>query len=182
MRGAGKEWETPLIAPSNHLIYGYMQSTQSYFKPAVMYNILMDMLGEKQFLNCYQTYIKRWAGKHPIPYDFIFTFNKVSKQNLDWFWKPWIFEFGYPDLSIKEISDEGVIINKIGKLPVPLDLKLTYKDGKEILIHKTAAIWSSGNKSYTVKIDNPGELVSAELVTDKIPDADKTNNIFKIHN
>ncbi len=150
---AGKEWETPLISPSNHLIYGYMQGHQSYYKPAVMYNILMDMLGEKQFLNCYQTYIKRWAGKHPIPYDFIFTFNEVSKQNLDWFWKPWIFDFGYPDLSIKEINDDEITIDKIGKLPVPIDLKLTYKDGKEIEIHKTAEIWSSGNSNYKIKID-----------------------------
>ena len=179
-RGAGKEWETPLIAPSNHLIYSYMQGHQSYDKPAIMYNILMDVLGEKKFLSCYQSYIKRWAGKHPTPYDFIFTFNDVSKQNLDWFWKPWIFEFGYPDLSIEELNDEEVVINKNGRLPVPLDLKLTYKDGKEMIIHKTAAIWSSGKKSYTIKIDNPDELISAELLTEKIPDIDKTNDTLMI--
>ncbi|MEJ2615600.1 MAG: M1 family aminopeptidase, partial [Ignavibacteriaceae bacterium] len=179
LRNAGKEWETPLIGPSNHLVYRYMHVQLSYIKPAIMYYILMDLLGERKFLNCYQTYIKRWAGKHPTPYDFIYTFNDVSKENLNWFWKPWIFEYGYPDLSIKEITDSGITIDKIGSLPVPLDLKLSYKNGNEFIIHKTAAIWSSGNKNYTVKIDNPDELLSAELITDKIPDTDKTNNILK---
>jgi len=178
-KNAGKEWETPLIGTSNHLIYSYMHYHLSYVKPAIMYYFLMDILGEKQFLLCYQSYIKRWAGKHPAPYDFIFTFNDISKQNLNWFWRPWIFEYGYPDLSIKEINADGIIIDKIGNLPVLIDLKLSYKNGKEILIRKTAAIWSSGAKNYAVKIDNSDELLSAELITDKVPDVDKTNNILK---
>jgi hypothetical protein len=35
-----------------------------------------------------------------------------------------------------------------------------------------------GNKNYTVKIDNQDELLSAELITDKIPDINETNNIL----
>ena len=35
-----------------------------------------------------------------------------------------------------------------------------------------------GNKNYTVKIDNQDELLSAELITDKITGIDETNNIL----
>lgn len=175
---AGKGWETPMIGPSNQLVYRFMHSHLSYTKPAIMYLILMDMLGKERFTNCYQSYIRRWAGKHPTPYDFMFTFNDVSKQNLNWFWKPWIFEFGYPDIALKRISDDGVTLEMKGNLPVPVDLKLTYENGNVVFIHETAALWKSGAKTVTVLVKNAKSIISGELLNSKVPDIDETNNIY----
>ena len=49
----------------------------------------------------------RWAGKHPTPYDFFFTFNDISGENLDWFWQPWFFGFQYLDLAIMKVESVG---------------------------------------------------------------------------
>ena len=74
----------------------------------------------------------RWHGKHPIPYDFFFTFNKMAGEDLSWYWKPWFFEHGYPDLAINdaEITDQviKVKIAKIGKLPVPIKLTAYFEE------------------------------------------------------
>ena len=48
-----------------------------------------------------------------MPYDFFNTLNDVSGQNLNWLIKPWFFEFGYVDLSIKEVPENSCIIEKI---------------------------------------------------------------------
>jgi len=64
------------------------------------------------------------SGKHPTPYDFLFTFNEVTGENLNWFWKPWFFESGYPDLAMDKVvtndSEAEITIRKVGNVPTPV--------------------------------------------------------------
>ena len=43
--------------------------------------------GARVFQEAWQGYIQRWAHSHPKPWHFFNTFNDVSGQNLDWFWR-----------------------------------------------------------------------------------------------
>jgi len=56
---------------------------------------------------CISIWILAW--KHPIPWDFFYSFNTASGQNLNWFWNNWFFSHNYIDLSIREVnkSDKG---------------------------------------------------------------------------
>ena len=42
----------------------------------------------------------------PMPYDFFNCMNTGSGKNLNWFWKRWFFDAGYPDLAISSVSEE----------------------------------------------------------------------------
>lgn len=180
-KNAGLQWDAPLIMPSFLLTYSPAHDQLSYRKPAFMYLTLENILGEDIFKKCLKTYINRWRGKHPTPYDFMFTFNEISNQNLNWFWKAWIFEPGYGDLGLEDIESSKLKVKNIGGLPVPIILRLTYKNGIQKTITKTATIWNeTKNNIVDIDIDNANGLLIIELVTDYFPDADEHNNILKI--
>jgi aminopeptidase N len=112
----------------------------------------------------------------------MFTFNEISNQNLDWFWNAWVFQPGYGDLALTTFdkNTSKVHIKNIGGLPVPIVLKLIYKDGKEELIKRTAEVWSQGDSSVAIDIDTIKNLQSIQLNTTQYPDSDKTNNSLEI--
>ena len=90
MQGAADD---PFLYNEREKAYG----DASYFRPAAAYNTLKEMLGDEVFKKTLHEYMKRWNGKHPTPYDFFFSINDASRENLSWFWTPWFFQSGYPD-------------------------------------------------------------------------------------
>lgn len=181
-QSAGAIWDVPLITPSYLLTYKASHSQVSYRKSAFMYFTLENMLGKKTFEKCLKTYINTWAGKHPTPYDFMLTFNTVSGQNLNWFWNAWIFKPGYGDLGIADvdIKNAKIIIKNAGGLPLPINLKLTYKNKNELYIEKTAEVWNQNNNSFAITIDDIKNLESATLLADMYPNSDISNDMFQI--
>jgi hypothetical protein len=184
-RIAGKEDELPLVIPSSDIRGGGTYRVSAYTRPGLAYKFLRDALGTETFLQGLHEYVKRWNGKHPIPYDFYFSFNNALKVDLNWFWKPWFFEFGYPDLAIKSVSIKKnrakITVEKIGSMPIPVAIKLIYKDGKTKDFYENTSIWKDGKtvKEFTYPVE--GELIKVELGKDEIPDTDKSNNIFTIN-
>lgn len=176
LANAGKQWESPLFAPTNHLTIRKGHFQLSYRKPAFMLLALENLLGEQVFKACLKTYINRWKGKHPTPHDFMFTFNDVSKQDLNWFWKKWVFEYGYAEVALKEIKDNSIILENSGGLPVPVKLKLTYADKSIVFIEKTAHIWRDGNKFVGIRDFKFTNLKSVELMSQEFPNLNHSNN------
>lgn len=174
----GNDYMIPVITPS------FSSKTNGsgllfYQQPAIAYLILKDFLGEETFKKALHEYINWWDGKHPIPYDFFFTFDRIAGEDLSWFWKPWFFETGYPDLAIEKATKENVIIKKVGSYPVPIDLKISYSDGTEETIHKPASVWKNGENTYQLKINNSKEYKKIELISVLGPDVNQKNNIFE---
>ena len=184
MRGylanAGKQWESPLIAPTNHLTIRKGHFQLSYRKPAFMLLALEDVLGEAVFKKCLKEYIERWKGKHPTPYDFMFTFNNVSNKNLNWLWKQWVFEYGYADVALKEVKNATLIIENVGGLPVPVKLKLLYVDGKSEIIEKTAEVWKNNPQTIEVDLPTNNQLKTITLMSDTFPDVNAKDNSIHI--
>lgn len=178
----GSELDLPLLSVSK-MTKRPTYSINSYAKPAMFYMLLKDELGEDVFKNTVQEYLRRWNRKHPMPYDFFFTFNQVSGQNLDWLFKPWFFDFGYPDLSIKNVAqksdDYTIEIERIGHYPVPIHLKLTYEDDSTEIIQEKVSVWKSGDTTYSVTGSGRNmSIKKVELGAITIPDADLTNNVY----
>jgi len=181
---AGNESEMPLSVPSTHL-RGTEYRTSAYVRPGSAYEILRDFLGEKKFLKGLHTYMSRWNGKHPIPYDFFYSFNDALGENLNWFWKPWFFDFGYPDLAIKDVKVEGkfadIIIEKIGVIPIPIKITVYSKEGEETSVTKQADIWADGKTEVSIKVKSNNPITEIKLGSDHIPDSVQDNNIYKVN-
>ncbi|HGY56869.1 MAG TPA: M1 family peptidase [Caldithrix abyssi] len=184
-RYAGHERELEMMTPS--IVFGSnafrpTYRTHAYNRPAQAYYFLQDILGDSLFSAAMKEYIARWHQKHPIPYDFFFTFDRVAGEDLSWYWKPWFFEKGYPDLAIKDVFEEEgnlqVLIQRIGNLPVPVNLVITYEDDSSRTLYKTARVWQNGDKGITIKLKNGKAIRRIELGSKHIPDVDKTNNTY----
>lgn len=167
--------ELPLITSTQFMDgsnYGYA----SYPLPGMVVWLLHEHLGNEVFTKCLQTFIHEWAKKSPTPYDFFNTFNRVSGQDLNWFWQPWFFEFGYPEVAVASGKGSKVIIEKRGIKPVPLTADITYNDGTTEQIAMGMEIWQDKD-SYKLKIPRSKE-VSYLLINKQLPDYSINNNFY----
>jgi hypothetical protein len=171
--------DLPIITPADGLsanAYG----DNAYGKAALGYLALKDMLGDAAFGNALHSFMDRWHGKHPIPWDFFNTVNDVTARNLNWFWNGWYFSNSYIDFAVRGVEKTGngytVGIDNVGGMPAPVDLETHYADGSSEVIHETAAIWEANPRRATVAISTKKSLQSLVLNGGIWVDADSTNN------
>lgn len=187
--GLGSDWDVPPMVPSVDLT-SQSYWFDSYTRPQLAYTQLLDMLGYDMFHKCMKTYMDRWKGKHPGPYEFFNTFNDVSGMNLNWFWKPWFFEFGSADLAIASVSkldhasgannQQVVEIEKKGNIPVPVHLVLEYTDGSRDTIHQSAAVWKNAGQSILrIEAAKGKTLKKIRLGEKTIPDSNPKDNSWE---
>jgi hypothetical protein len=179
---SGTENDVPPMVKSRNLSAAYRNA--AYQRPSQAYFTLLDLLGYEKFHACMTEYMDRWKGKHPAPFDFFQTWNDVSGQNLDWFWRPWFFDWGFPDLGIQGvIKDEAangdvIMVERKGNIPVPIHLVVEYTDGSKETFHETAAVWRDGKQNLRMSCTEGKKVKSAELGATTIPDADRKDNVW----
>jgi len=183
----GREMGAERDLPTYSLSYatrGANLTFSSYIKSSVAYHFLKEALGKDLFLKALHEYINRWKGKHPIPYDFFFTFDDVANEDLSWFWNPWFMEKRFPDLAVKSISQKGnnakIVVENIGGVPVPVDLIVTYGDKSTEPIKHTPSVWKKGNREFNIEHTSNKKIVKIEVNTKTVPDADKSNNYIEV--
>ncbi len=180
---AGTEDEPAVITPTYYLdprIYFYI----NYWKPEQALRILEIHLGKKLFKECLQTFINRWKYKHPTPFDFFFTFNDVSQQNLNWFWQTWYFQHGgIPDLAITSVTKNDnkidVTIENKGDLPIPV--VVSFYNNKKLIktITKPASTWQNNNTKIKVSFNTTETITNIKLGNNYIPDSNPSDNIYE---
>ncbi len=178
---AGTDSDVPPMVRASFLS-GRAYGIASYSRPQNAYLSLLDLLGYETFHRCMVGYMDRWKGKHPTPYDFFNTWNELSGQNLNWFWKAWFFDWGYPDLGVQTVQHEDVsnrdviFIEKKGAIPVPVHLEISYTDGSTESIHKSAEIWRAGNLVVPINAAVGKKVSKVSLGDRNIPDTSSKNN------
>ena len=175
-RALGSSDNVPLITSTQYTgdgNYGFL----AYSHPSFLYSLLYDILGEEQFKTCYQGYMKRWAYKAPTPYDFFNSFNDLSGQNLNWFWKSWFMEYGYPDLAIKEFKKGKATVQLKGVKPLPIELVAVYEDGEEITQKAPITVWKDGKREVEIDFKDKRKPLRVHL-NPYSPDIDKSNNFL----
>ncbi len=160
----------------------------SYYKTALGLVLLREyIVGPKRFDYAFRTYIRRWAYKHPSPFDFFHTINNASGENLNWFWKGWFMNNWTLDqavAAVKYVGDNpsrGVLITLENKnqLVMPVTLKIILQNGHSDTVKLPVEIWEKGGK-YTFWY--PSHLPLKEVVVDPdkmLPDVHPDNNIWK---
>ena len=179
------EQDLPIITPGN-MVNGSAMGNNEYGKPALGYLAIKDLLGDEMFRKCLHGFMDRWNGRHPIPWDFFYSFNDISGEDLNWFWNSWFFSHGYIDMSIQSVQKSAggytVNINNIGGFPAPLDIILTNEDGTTENFHQSPAIWKLNQHQSAVNIKSSGKAKTVTLEGGIFMDADPANNIFRFSN
>ncbi|MFP4621345.1 MAG: M1 family metallopeptidase [Bacteroidales bacterium] len=182
---AGNFREVPLMVKS-YMISDYSAyRLHAYQRPATAFYLLRRYLGEADFHKALEEYVQRWARKKPTPYDFFFTFEDVLDMDLTWFWNPWFFEFGYPDLAVTGIeqTDQGSVVNieKKGRFPVPVRLEVFFADGATRVYNRPLDVWKDGRNQIQINVEDQRKIDSVNLGSERIPDTNPNNNKFTIN-
>jgi hypothetical protein len=127
--------EEPASTHSDHYNTNYAYSNAAYSKGAVFMSqlgyIVSDSIRDKILL----AYYNAWRFKHPNPNDFIRVAEKLSGMELDWYKEYWInstktIDYAVGDIDLKD-GQTMIKIKRIGKMPMPIDVLVTFKDGTQ---------------------------------------------------
>ena len=173
--------DLPIITPGANLSGGGLGINQ-YGKPSLGYLAIKDMLGDELFKKCLHEYMDHWNGKHPIPWDFFYSFNRSSGQDLNWFWNNWFFSHNYIDLAIKSVTPTKtgslITIENSGGMAAPFDLYIQYKDGTSQTQHQTAAVWKNNQQKINIMITTGKALQSIKIDGGIFMDAQAKDNVW----
>jgi hypothetical protein len=173
----GKEREMTLMTLSNAIGSYDAYRSHAYVRPALAYHFLRDALGDSLYKVALISYMERWNGKHPIPYDFFNSFSNITNQDLSWFFQPWFFEKAVADQGIKKVTlDNKVVVENYGGLPLPVLLNVDYEDGTSEIISESTAIWASGEPAVVLQANPDLKIKQVTLGSAIIPDVNKQNN------
>jgi hypothetical protein len=171
--------DLPIVTPED-VLRSEAWGNNAYGKAALGYLAIKDLLGDAAFRKGLHAFMDRWHGKHPIPWDFFYTMNDATGQNLNWFWNAWFFEHSYIDLGIAAVartaSGYSITLDNVGGMPAPVNLVVTYKDGTTETIHETPAIWAPNVKRATVQLVAKKPVQSVGLSGGIWMDADPSND------
>ena len=182
-RAAATEQDLPIAASLTTQQTGAGSFLNAYPKPGLGYLYVRDLLGEALFTKALHTYIERWHGKHPMPYDFFNSMNAGAGQDLSWFWQRWFFDSGYPDLALQSVTRQTngyqVVVAAPGTKPVPVDLTITFTDGTTQQLHRTVAVWQSGATAVTLDIPTTKTARKMVLGSTYVPDSFPGDNVWE---
>lgn len=194
--------DEPLTTHSDHYNTGTAYGVGAYTKGMLFLNELSYVIGKEAFDKGMLDYFRTWKFRHPNPNDFIRVMEKNAGLELDWFKEYFVQTTYLPDYSIVSV-DKGkgkhslVTLKRIGKMPMPIDLLVTYDDGEQELYYipldimrgekaeetpgQTRIIledWMWVDPNYTVTLpERVRKIKSVEIdPSQRMLDTDKTNN------
>lgn len=129
--------EEPLSTHADHYNTNSAYGAASYSKGAVFLEQLGYIVGADVRDKVLLEYYKQWRFKHPNAADFIRIAEKVSDMKLDWYKEYWVNSTKTVDYAIDSLWEEAgktkVRLSRIGLMPMPIDLQITFKDGTKEL-------------------------------------------------
>jgi hypothetical protein len=165
--------DLPIITPNS-------TGNNGYGTPALGYLALKDLLGDSLFRVALHGYMDRWHGRHPIPWDFFYSVNGLTRRNLDWFWNAWYFQNNYIDIGVRSVARGArgtvVTLDNVGGMPAPVDVVAHYSDGTSATFHQTPAIWQRNIRRATVTLPGAKRVRRVELGHSIWMDADAGND------
>lgn len=195
--------DEPLTVHSDHYMTNAAYGVNSYSKGAVFLAQLEYVIGKEAFDKGLLEYFNQWRFKHPNSNDVIRIFEKASGLELDWYREYFVFTTATIDYGIQsvEASEEGttVKLEKVGRMPMPLDVVVTTKDGKKHTYNIPLRMMrgnkpSEGSDMVTVSEDWPWTHPAYELKiaasfediqsieidpSERMADINRENNLFK---
>lgn len=136
-RMVASRFDEPMSTPSNYFSTNYASNVNAYYKGAIFLRQLGYIVGEKNIDKILLEYYRLWRFKHPNPNDFIRVAENVSGMQLQWYKQFMMYTTKTVDYGIDSLwEDNGISkirINRIGEMPMPVDIILKFKDSSEEL-------------------------------------------------
>jgi len=122
-----------------------------------------------------------WKFKHPAPEDFFAVANKVSGEDLSWYFDQVyrssnVFDYGVQDLRSRREGDQyrtALVVRRYGEAIFPVDVLVIFAGGERVTEH-----WDGKDRWKAYTYDRPGKVVSAQVDPNRVLllDVDYTNN------
>ncbi|MEO6870152.1 MAG: M1 family peptidase, partial [Ginsengibacter sp.] len=159
-----------------------------YLKPGYALDLLRnEIVGKQRFDYAFKLYIKRWAYKHPTPWDFFRTMENASGEDLGWFWRSMFIKNYKLDQAVSDVKYENddpskgalVTVTNMDQMAMPIYLQYETISGKKDLMKIPVEVWQNGNK-WIVKLPTKEKLKSITIDPDQVfPDVNYSNNTWK---
>ena len=121
--------EEPLVTHSDRFDLNTAYSVASYTKGSLFLAQLNYVIGEDNVKKTLKKYYNDFSFKHPTPNDIKRTAEKVSGLHLDWYLNEWTQTTHTIDYGIQSVDGKKITLERIGKMPMPIDVTVTYADG-----------------------------------------------------
>jgi hypothetical protein len=184
LRVAGHDAEVPLMRHTDLVSPYGARTVAAYTKPAAVLLALRGVLGDSVYDRAIREYVRAWSFRHPQPWDFFDTFERVAGRDLDWFWYPWFYSRGTFDQALGAVTpgagSVSVTVRDLGQVPGPAFLVVTTDAG---VVRQTVPVerfLNPGNtRSVTVTVPVPGRVTRVELDPEQfVPDVNRRNNVW----
>jgi len=196
-------FEEPLSTHADHFQTNRAYGLAAYSKGSVFLAQLEYVLGKPVFDQALLKYFYTWKGKHPNVNDFIRVFEKSSLLELDWYKEYFYHTTLTVDYAINNVftkeNNTLVTLERKGKVPMPIDVIVTKKDGSKIGYTIPLQImrgakgadlsgfnwivspdWAWTNPQYSLNLPiNLDDILNIEIdPSERMADIDRQNNVW----
>lgn len=198
--------EEPLSTHADHFDSRFGYSTSSYSKGAVFLEQLGYIIGADNRDKLLLEYYRKYRFKHPELNDFVRLAEGVSGIQLDWYPQFFVNSTKTIDYGIDSLWQESgkirIRLRNAGKVPMPIDLMLTFKDGTKHLAYipqylmfgskpiEDATVprslheaWRWTHPNYVLEVE--GKLSELKLIeidpSQRMADVDRSNNKLELN-
>lgn len=196
--------EEPMSTHSDHYNTNLAYEINAYSRGDIFLEqlgyIVSDSVRDKILLE----YYKLWRFKHPNATDFVKVAQDVSNIQLDWYKEYWIYTTKTIDYGIDSLwYEDGVTkirLRRIGQMPMPIDLEITFRDSSKELHYVPLDLmfgdkpaendeprvvhhaWPWTNPTYVVEIKHPlNDIIKVEIdPTKRMADVNEKNNVLEL--
>jgi len=199
-------YEEPLTTHADHYNTNYAYSVASYSKGEMFVEQLGYIVGAETRDKILLEYYRQWRFKHPNAADFIRIAEQVSGMQLDWYKEYWVSTTKTINYSIDSLWEENglskIRLKRIGQMPMPIDLQLSFKDGSSEMHYvplnlmfgakasentqqkrEVHAEWQWTHPTYVLEFKRRlTDLKTVEIDPSKrMADVDRKNNVLELN-
>ncbi|WP_295334119.1 M1 family metallopeptidase [Flavobacterium sp.] len=128
--------EQPLSTHSDRFDLNRSYSVSSYSKGELFLSQLIYLIGEDNLMKTLRRFYEEFKFKHPTPNDIKRTAERISGAHLDWYLTDWTqttntIDYGISEVVTSETAQTKITLERIGRMPMPIDLLVEYTDGSK---------------------------------------------------
>ena len=191
--------EQPLTIHSDRYDYNFTYGASSYSKGAVFLSQLGYIIGKENLSKTIKRYYNEFKFKHPTPNDFKRVAEKVSDLELEWYLNDWTRTTNKVDydLEIFDKNSRDLSIKRIGRIPMPLEVLVSFGDGSTAMYYIPIDLmqgnktfdnnvivlepWSWVNTKYVFEVQGNKKIIKIEIDPSKrLADVNQNKNILEL--
>lgn len=197
-----KGGENPLSTHADRYDDNMNYGIAAYSKGAIFITQLAYVIGWDNTFAAIKRFYHDYKFSHPTPNDFKRSAERVSGAVLDWYLVDWTqttntIDYGIKNVNVTDIKTT-VELERIGKMPMPLDILVTFEDGTKTSFYIPNTLmrwikdnpypeiqrtvlkgWDWANPMYSFDIQTNGKKIQSIVIdpSNLMADVNKKNNI-----